>query len=359
MIDRATGRWWRRVGALLVLAAVAAVGFWAGRVVLLPPDDPLDAGTVPITYTVAMGEVGRSFRFAAVAEWGLTPLARNAAPGVLTSVDFVSGDVVETGQVLYSVNLRPVVVAEGAVPAFRALLLNSSGPDVAQLQAFLGEMGMFDGEVDGVFRSSTRAAVLAWQRSFGLTADGVVLPGDVIFVPELPARLALAETATVGSPLGGGEGLVLLVPDTPEFRVPLSFEQRSLVPLDATVRVSYAEGTWEGRVERAVEDPSFGLVNLVLATHDGGPLCGDECARWVSLHNATNFSVEIVVLPHTEGPAVPVAAIRSDAGNQPYVVGEDGSRIDIVIVASAQGIAIVEGVAPGTVILLTEQPPGS
>lgn len=343
--------------AILIIAVVGALGFWAGRVVLVPPADPLEGGAEPVTYTVTEGRVGRSLQFAAVAEWELRPLAWNAAAGVVTSVAVSSGDEVAVGETLYSVNLRPVVVAAGEVPAFRDLALNSSGADVAQLQALLFDLAFYSGEVDGVFRTTTRTAVRAWQVSLGVPVDGVVRRGDVIFLPELPVRVAFSSDLTVGASLSGGERLVLTVPSDPVFRVPLAVEQRTLVPLSAPVRVTFTEGVWEGRVDRAVETPEIGRLDLILTASDGGPICGGECARWVELERPTDFLVEIVVIPETGGPVVPVAAIQLDAGNQPFVTTPTGERIDITIVESAQGIAVVEGIEIGTVILVRVTPP--
>lgn len=77
------------------------------------------------------------------------------------------------------------------------------------------------------------------------------------------------------------------------------------------------------------------------------------------MERPTDFLVEIVVIPETVGPVVPVAAIQLDAGNQPFVTTPAGERIDIDIVESAQGIAVVEGIEVGTVILIrVTSPPG-
>lgn len=159
--------------------------------------------------------------------------------------------------------------------------------------------------------------------------------------------------------MSGGEQLVLTVPSDPVFRVPLSVEQRTLVPLSSTVFVTYPDGVWEGRIDRAVENPEFGRLDLILTALDGGPLCAAECARWVDLEQPTDFLVEIVVIPETVGPVVPVAAIQLDAGNQPFVTTPEGERIGVTIVESAQGIAVIEGIEVGTVILVrVTAPPG-
>jgi hypothetical protein len=56
------------------------------------------------------------------------------------------------------------------------LKLGSSGSDVATLQDRLRELGFDPGSTDGSFGPATQAAVIAFQRSRGLQADGVVGP---------------------------------------------------------------------------------------------------------------------------------------------------------------------------------------
>jgi putative chitinase len=52
----------------------------------------------------------------------------------------------------------------------------ASGPDVQRLQTKLKELGFPPGAIDGEFGPGTEAAVLAFQRSQGLLADGLVGP---------------------------------------------------------------------------------------------------------------------------------------------------------------------------------------
>ncbi|MBQ5743011.1 MAG: peptidoglycan-binding protein [Clostridia bacterium] len=52
--------------------------------------------------------------------------------------------------------------------------LNSRGPDVALLQAILNRLGFNTGTVDGIFGTRTQNGVLRFQRSAGLSPDGVV-----------------------------------------------------------------------------------------------------------------------------------------------------------------------------------------
>ncbi|MGB0127401.1 MAG: peptidoglycan-binding protein [Rhodocyclaceae bacterium] len=66
----------------------------------------------------------------------------------------------------------------------------SSGPDVEQLQNQLKAKGFDPGFVDGQFGPGTEAAVIAFQKSEGLAADGVAGPGTLAAL-----GLAVAQSA--------------------------------------------------------------------------------------------------------------------------------------------------------------------
>lgn len=63
----------------------------------------------------------------------------------------------------------------------------TEGDDVLALEAALERLG-FDADgalmVDGVFDVATTAAVTAWQASIGADDDGVVGPGEIVFLPK-------------------------------------------------------------------------------------------------------------------------------------------------------------------------------
>jgi peptidoglycan L-alanyl-D-glutamate endopeptidase CwlK len=74
------------------------------------------------------------------------------------------------------------------------LKLGSSGPAVAALQQALRDHGFPPGAIDGDFGPGTAAAVVAFQRSEGLVADGVVGPRTaaalgLAAVPPAPSML--------------------------------------------------------------------------------------------------------------------------------------------------------------------------
>jgi putative chitinase len=69
----------------------------------------------------------------------------------------------------------------------------SSGPDVQDLQQKLKDLGFDPNGVDGNFGPGTKAAVIAFQQSKGLQADGIAGP----------ATLAALQAATGGTTTGG------------------------------------------------------------------------------------------------------------------------------------------------------------
>jgi peptidoglycan L-alanyl-D-glutamate endopeptidase CwlK len=75
------------------------------------------------------------------------------------------------------------------------LQLNSSGPEVIALQQALQAAGFSPGAIDGSFGLGTEAAVLAFQRSENLAANGVVGPNTatalgLAAIPSIPSAIA-------------------------------------------------------------------------------------------------------------------------------------------------------------------------
>ena len=64
--------------------------------------------------------------------------------------------------------------ADEEIGAAAVLRQGSKGNEVKEVQRRLKQWGYYSGSVDGVFGSGTKAAVIAFQKKNGLTADGVV-----------------------------------------------------------------------------------------------------------------------------------------------------------------------------------------
>src|SRR5947207_10084097 len=75
----------------------------------------------------------------------------------------------------------------------------SSGPDVKDLQQKLKDIGFDPNGVDGSFGPGTKAAVIAFQQSKGLQADGIAGPATM---PALQA--ASSGVTSAGGEVSGG-----------------------------------------------------------------------------------------------------------------------------------------------------------
>ncbi len=347
-VEPATKKPWLRTLILVLVTAVAAVAVTLATVTVTKPvEDPI--GQVKTTTTsVHQGEVAASLSLNATAAWSSTPVGINRSVGIVTDVTFESGQIASPGATLFTVNLTPVVIAEGAVPSFRALQEDDSGADVKQLQTMLTALGFYEGEQDGVLRSGTSTAVRSWQKSLGIEPTGIVGLGDIIFVPSLTARLVLDETALhVGATLSGGEGVVSATSSSPVMTLPVTEAQAGMIPPEATVHLrSPAGGVWSAVTGAATRNAEDGSAHLDLKSADDGPICGEECDE-LPLGTSTVLGAEVVIVAPTSGLIVPSAALATDVDGSTVVVDRDGRRHLVVIKASANGMSVVEGVTEG------------
>lgn len=348
-------RWgWRLAAAVALLLSGAAVA-WAALTVLRPAEDPLEAPAATVV-PVKQGEIGSSISLNTTAQWTTTPLGINRASGVVTRVVVEAGDEVSAGDVLYEVELRPVTIAEGKVPAFRKIGAGTEGADVKQLQQLLMQGGHFAGTVDGTAGKDTVQAIRAWQRSQGIDATGVVGPGDVIYVPSLPARVTLdTEVVRTGATLSGGEEALQGLPAAPSFEMPVTTAQAAMVPTGARVNITSPEGdAWSATAGGQSVDEGSGTVHITLDSLDEGPVCADQCAQ-VPVTGQSSLRSEIITVQEVSGLVVPSSALITEAGGQTAVIDEAGSRLPVEVTASAKGMSVISGVDAGTKVQVPAQ----
>ncbi|ANJ25420.1 peptidoglycan-binding domain-containing protein [Agromyces aureus] len=348
------------VGVCVVAAcvAVAAIG-WAVVVVFAPPSEAV----VEAPYTnveVLMGEVGSSISLNTVAKWTEQPAGANQAVGIVTSVRIQSGEEVDAGAILYEVGLRPVVVAHGDTPSFRDVTVGSDGADVLQVQQFLAAIGFYDGAQDGEFGTGTAAAVRDWQEALGIEEDGVVRAADLVFVPQLPARITLDnEVVLRGATLAGGEPIVSMLPTEPTFVIPATSQQATKIPPGTEVEIAVQDQVWTAVAAAQEPSPeSADQVNITLEAPNGGPICGDSCAL-IQVEGQSVLPSRIITQPTVTGLVVPSAALKSSADGAISVLGMDGTVIPVTVTASARGMSVVEGVEEGARVRIPAEQGGA
>jgi peptidoglycan hydrolase-like protein with peptidoglycan-binding domain len=338
------GRALTAIGWLASLTLVGFVAYWAGRTAIAPPELPAEEHS-STTYVVAEGTVGRTVRVGVTASWPVERTIGASGDGVVTTIAHEAGDLLEAGDAPLTINLEPVVVASGSVPMFRTLKKGVEGPDVAQLQALLRGLGFLASPADGRFGETTEAAVKRWQKVIGAPADGVVEPGEVLFVDGLPVRAevvpAVADRVTVGSPL------LRIFAARPVFRALVSASLRAELASGMAIDIAGPGGTrWRGTLGAFVprDDGRF-EVEIT------GDVCGDACGV-IALAGETALDGAIVLVPETRGPVVPTAALVQEPSGSLAVVLEDGTTRGVQVVVEANGFAVVKGLTPGTTIQL-------
>lgn len=332
---------------LLGVVLVVAITWWAAVITLEPSVDPIEETSLPVLYEVVEGSIGRSVELPIRAVWPASESAPLGRSGLVTSIESTGIVDLTEGQVIMTLDLHPVVVAEGPIPAFRSLSSSAIGDDVRQLQEFLTQQGFLNEEADGRYGSGTRGAVVDWQTAVmpDRKPTGEVVLGDILFVPDLPRRAILAETVGVGRRLGADSSPLLLLGGAPEFSIRLGAEQGGLIATGTLVELA-AEG-WSGMIRSVGPDPETGGLVAQVEGSEGEPLCGAVCDSIDYTAQGVFFTGTVTVVPELTGPIVPVAALVSDAAGDAGVMLADGSFKGIQVMGADGGIAVVIGLEVG------------
>jgi peptidoglycan hydrolase-like protein with peptidoglycan-binding domain len=329
------------VAALLVGAATG----WALMTVFHPPPDQ-SAQTATLFATVTRGSVGGSIDVEASATWRSGFTARNQAAGTVTSATMSADAPAEPGTVLYTVDLRPVVVAQGTVPSFRDLTAGMTGPDVSQLQSLLHATGQYTGVADGRFTGALQRAVIAWHRALGLGADSTVERGDIVYVPSLPARVSLsASLVGTGDTVSGGEAAVRVLAASPDFSLVLTTSQAGLIPPGARVTLHPTGGhKWAAKIGAVVSNANG--VTISLKPLGSSPICSDSCSA-IGASGTSLIPASVTTTPTVTGLTIPTAAIQTDALNRTFVEDPKGIDHRVRVLGSSDGISVVTGITAG------------
>jgi peptidoglycan hydrolase-like protein with peptidoglycan-binding domain len=212
-----------RLGALVGAVVLVGAGGWFAGAQVHSPADAAAAHTAPEAGPVTVA-VGRQSLTATVVANGsvefASPKPLSLAGSVGTGTTAAAGDqgaeqrvtkapvagtVVKEGDVLMTVNGRPVFALRGAVPMYRALGPGASGDDVTQLQKALRRLGSDPGSISGTFRQGTAAAVTDWYRNKGYEAQQPS-PDDQQQLGSLEQAVSAAQEALLTMGTSGASG---------------------------------------------------------------------------------------------------------------------------------------------------------
>ena len=340
-----------RVGALTagLLATGALTGSLAGCSVPGAEgagSDDEDPTTAPSTATVQRTDLTETLIESGQLEYG-EPLDVGALLTGTVTWTPTAGSVVKEGERLYRLDSDPVLRLDGTVPAWRDLGPSvTNGKDVEQLEQALTDLGYTDDlgmEVDNDWTWVTTIAVDRWQEDHGLTEDGELPQGRVVFT-DGDVRVA-SVAITEGTPVE--PGTVVLQVSATERTVTVSVDptQQRLAPVNEAVELEFPDGTAaRGRI-REVEhvegdETTEEALNVTIA------VAGPKADRKAVDKQLDGTSVQ-VGFAHTVAEdvlAVPVTALVAlvAGGYGVEKVDADGARSYVAVTTGAFSETLVE-----------------
>jgi peptidoglycan hydrolase-like protein with peptidoglycan-binding domain len=163
----------------------------------------------------------------------------NQAHGTYTKLP-AAGQVIAQGHVLYRVNDQPVVLLHGSTPAYRTLSAGASGPDVAELNADLVALGYATSAqltpTSASFGSATTTAVQKLQAALGVTQNGTLTLGQVVF--EASAVRVTSVSAQLGGNAQPGETVMQATSTTRQVQVALNASQQTSMAVGDKVNIT-------------------------------------------------------------------------------------------------------------------------
>jgi peptidoglycan hydrolase-like protein with peptidoglycan-binding domain len=229
---------------LLVAGLAAGAGAWA--VERGSQASATTASTAPATATatITRTDVVATEQDAGTLGFDQPRTVNAGLQGTITGLP-EPGTVVRRGQALYAVNLQPVTLFYGPVPASRTLSEGvSDGPDVKELEQNLAALGDDPDHamtIDDHFSAATASAVDRWQEALGRTQTGTVAPGDAVFLPGA-VRIA-THHAELGDQVGPGRPLTDVTSTTRIATVNLPADDAAIASVGGKVTLELPSGT--------------------------------------------------------------------------------------------------------------------
>jgi peptidoglycan hydrolase-like protein with peptidoglycan-binding domain len=162
------------------------------------------------------------------------------AGGTVTALAAANA-VVKRGQVLYRLDIKPVVLFYGTLPAYRALSSGTEGADVKQFERNLYALGYRGFTVDETYSAATVTAVKKWQKHLGLDQTGTVELGRIVYAAG-QVRVDTQKSAT-GDAVQPGAAILTYTGTSPVIVAKLDVSDKRLTTNSASVEVTLPDGT--------------------------------------------------------------------------------------------------------------------
>lgn len=235
------------VGALLLIGAALAL------VVANPfagnggrPGGLADNADPTSVTTVSQGDISSQTEISGTLGYSGTYDVVNQAQGTVTSLPAL-GQIVSEGQVLYEVSGSPVVLLYGTTPAYRTLSEGAtdsatSGADVENLNYDLVALGYLTSadiaSEPSDFTAYTKAGVEKLQGALGVTQNGVLALGQVVFLPSAARITAVGQSTIVGGPAQPGSQILTASSTSRVVTIDLNADQQGDVAVGDKVMIT-------------------------------------------------------------------------------------------------------------------------
>jgi hypothetical protein len=291
----------------------------------------------------------------ATVSWPASYTMRSPVAGIVTRFDIQSHPA--AGSPLLWVDEVPLTFAVGAIPMYRDLAVGAKGWDVVQLEALLSHLGFLppDREPEGVFGSKVRQAVVVWENSQGRAAssDGAVGVSELVFLPVIPGRVVFGAVRR-GETIEVGDVLFKATNNEPTFTLKIGTDTARDVAAGQSVRIlPPASEAIAGTVGKLIPDAETTLFASTLSLSSE---CRERCS---GMEEGQLLTAEVDVIPVTTGQSLPLWAIRDAPSGGSEVVLQSGKAVPVKVVVVDHGVAVVTGVAEGSIVLLPRVTTGS
>ena len=334
-------RMWIAGAAVCVLAAgtgIAVTTAFASSPVAAVDEQP------GATATIEQGTLSGAKTVSGVLDYADTRDLQAGIVGILTHLPAPGSEIGQGGE-LYRIDNTPVTLFLGDLPAWRAFEPGmDDGPDVAQLQQALQQLGYYDVEyaIDGIYDWGTTEAVRDWQEATGQERTGRLDLGRIVFTPTA-LRVGELKTA-VGDAVGAGTALYRVSGLDRQISADVKLGDQKLLATGVEVQVNMPDGSTVGGTMTSVgqvteRDNGGGLsqvIPITIALDD--PSVADGLQRSnVTINIPSEVREDVLSVPVDALLALPgggfgVEVVRADGTTEkiPVTVGLfAGGRVEI------------------------------
>ena len=329
---RHRARWAIALGVVLVAAGVAVTALYPFSSGGTHPSSVVDSSYPTGLQSVSRQDLSSQTEVSATLGFSGSYSVVNQASGTVTWLPAV-GQVIKEGQALYDVSGSPVVLLYGTTPAYRALSEGAtdsatSGADVENLNYDLVALGYLSSADNASepsdFTAYTKAGVEKLQAALGVTQNGSLSLGQVVFLPAAVRITSL--TATLAASAQSGQSVMSATSTTRQVSIALDAGQQSEVKVGDKVTITLPNGettpgviTSVGTVATTSSGGSSPTITVLVTPSDPA-----ATGAW----DQTPVNVTITTGTVTNALVVPIDALlaQSRGGYAVEVADADGSH---------------------------------